>query len=101
MLRVTRALWPGRLGAVPTLAALLLISLASILPRVEDPIPDRIGIGTVFACVGFGGAIAGVAYSAASNAERDRAIRLGGLLGFLGGAGLYLVSLMVQVASGQ
>jgi zinc transporter ZupT len=86
---------------VPALAALFLILIASFLPRVEDPIPDRIGLGTVFACVGIGGAFAGVVCSAASNTRRDEAIKWGGVLGFAAGASLYLVSLIVQVASGR
>lgn len=86
---------------MPALAALLVILVASILPRVEDPIPDRIGLGTLLAWAGFGGAIAGIAYSAASNTRKDEAIKWGGVLGFAAGASLYLVSLIVQVASGK
>jgi hypothetical protein len=85
---------------VPALATLLLVLVASILPRVEDPIPDRIGLGTLLAWAGFGGAIAGILYSAASNSRRDEAIKWGGVLGFAVAASLYLVSLIVQVASG-
>lgn len=85
---------------MPAFAALFLILIASFLPRVEDPIPDRIGLGTVFACVGIGGAFAGVVCSAASNTRRDRAIKWGGVLGFAAGACLYVLSLVAQLVSG-
>jgi hypothetical protein len=47
---------------------------------------------------GVGGVLAGVLLTDASDVQRDRAIRLGGLWGFRLGAGLYMLSLVVQVA---
>ena len=85
---------------MPAFAAEFLILIASFPPRVEDPIPDRIGLGTVFACVGIGGAFAGVVCSAASNTRRDQAIKWGGVLGFAAGACLYVLSLVAQLISG-
>jgi len=98
-LRTTRALSLGSLGAVPSIALLLLILVSSNLPQVEDPIPDRIGLDDLVSLAGTGGVLAGVAFVTASASKRDKAIRWGGLIGFGLGAFLYLVSLAVQVIS--
>ncbi len=79
------------------LAALL---ESALLPRVEDPWPERIGLGFPFAMAGAGGVLAGVAHTESSPASRDRAVRRGGLFGFGFGAALYLLSLVVQLGSG-
>jgi hypothetical protein len=72
----------------------------SILPHVEDPWPDRIGLGFPFAVAGAFGVLAGVLYAEAPQAHRDRAVSRGGIWGFRVGAMFYVVSLLVQVASG-
>jgi hypothetical protein len=75
--------------------------LASISPQVEDPLPDRIGLGLPFATAGAGGVLAGIARAGASPARRDQAINRGGLIGFVGGVILYLVALIIQVGFGS
>jgi hypothetical protein len=87
------------LGVVPGLASLLLILVLSVLPRVEDPISDRIGLNDLISLAGTGGVLAGIAFIAASASKRDRAIRWGALIGLGFGAVLYLVSLAAQVIS--
>jgi hypothetical protein len=67
------------------------------LPQVEAPLPDRIGLGFPFSTAGAGGVLVGIVHPASSSAKRDCAIRLGGLIGFALGAGLYLLALVVQV----
>lgn len=69
----------------------------SIFPRVEDPLPESIGLGFPFALAGAGGLLAGVIYVEASPARRNRAINLGGLAGFGVGVAIYLLSLLIQV----
>ncbi len=69
------------------------------LPRVEDPWPDVIGIDFPFTIAGGFGFLASVLYGKGSDAERDEAIRSGGLLGFWLGAIFYFLSLLSQVIS--
>jgi hypothetical protein len=78
----------------------LVVWQALRLPAVEDPIPDRIGLGDLVSLAGTGGVVAGVAFIAASPPKRDKAIRWGALIGFGFGVGLYLVSLVAQLISG-
>lgn len=75
--------------------------VGSILPRVEDPLPDTIGLGFPFALAGAGGVLASVIYADANEDRRDRAIRSGGIAGFWVGAGIYLISLLAQVSFGS
>jgi hypothetical protein len=58
------------------------LALVSFLPRVEDPWPDTIGLDLPFAVAGAGGILASAFYASGSKAERDEAIRNGGLCGF-------------------
>jgi len=69
----------------------------AVFPRVEDPWPDRIGLGLPFALAGAFGVLASVVYADAAPARRDRAIRHGGLAGFWFGTGLYALSLLAQI----
>jgi hypothetical protein len=71
--------------------------VGSILPRVEDPWPDTIGLGFPFAIAGAIGVLASVVYADAEEDRRDRAIRAGGLMGFRIGAAIYVISLVIQV----
>jgi hypothetical protein len=72
----------------------------AILPRVEDPWPETIGVELPFATAAAGSILAGVAYSLASQEKWERAIKLGGLFGFCIGSVLFFVSLPAQVVSG-
>jgi hypothetical protein len=71
--------------------------LASVVPEIEDPLPDRIGLGFPFATAGAGGVLAGIVHSESSAARRDRAINRGGLFGFGVGVVGYLLALAVQI----
>jgi hypothetical protein len=71
----------------------------SFLPKVEDPWPDRIGMGLPFTLAGGGAVLAGILFAGSTAARRDRAIMWGGVFGFLGGVCFYAISLVVQVTS--
>jgi F0F1-type ATP synthase membrane subunit c/vacuolar-type H+-ATPase subunit K len=73
--------------------------LASVVPEIEDPLPDRIGLGFPLAAAGAGGVIASVIHSASSAARRDQAINKGILFGFGIGTASYFLALAVQVLS--
>jgi len=70
---------------------------ASFFPHVEDPWPERIGLGLPFAWAGVGGVLAGVIHAQSSQPRRDRAMTRGGVWGFRLGASFYSVSLLVQL----
>jgi hypothetical protein len=69
------------------------------LPEVEDPIPDKIGLGHLFALAGAGGVLAGISKFRVPPAKRERAISFGSLAGFCFGAVVYCLLLLIQVAS--
>jgi hypothetical protein len=71
----------------------------ALLPRVENPWPETIGLNLPFVTGTAGAALAGVVRFRAAQDRRERAILLGGFVGFLVGAVLYLISLAAQVAS--
>jgi hypothetical protein len=72
----------------------------SILPRVEDPWPESIGLEFPFTMAGAGTVLASIVYGEASHTRRDRASHRGGIYGFGVGALIYTLSLVSQVASG-
>ena len=69
----------------------------SVFPRVENPLPESIGLGFPFALAGAGGVFAGVLYADASPTQRNRAIGRGGQIGFWLGMAAYFLSLAIQV----
>lgn len=75
----------------------LLLSLGSSLPKVRGPIPDEIGLEAPFIGAGFGTIAAGVIFALSSQAKRERAMGIGGLLGFAIGSGIYLIALGNEV----
>jgi hypothetical protein len=77
----------------------LALLLGSFPPRVEDPLPDSIGLGVPFVLAGAAGVLASVVYADSPTQRRDRAVRLFGRAGFYAGVALYVVSLAVQVVS--
>jgi hypothetical protein len=77
----------------------LTIYLESILPRVEDPLPERIGLQFPFAMAAAGGVLASLWHVESRSETRERAIRWGGFSGFGLGVAFYLLSLAVQVSS--
>ena len=72
----------------------------AVLPRVEDPWPDTIGLELPLVTATAGGVLAAVVSSLAKWDKQERAITLGGLVGFYLGSTFYVIALLVQVASG-
>jgi hypothetical protein len=66
-----------------------LVVLAALLPRVENPWPETIGLGFPLSTAGAGGVLAGVLFNEADPRRRDRATRLGAFTGFWLGAVAY------------
>jgi hypothetical protein len=71
----------------------------ALLPRIEDPWPDAIDLGFPVATATAGGVLGGLFFAAATSERRELAIKWGGVIGFFVGSALYLISLLVQVAS--
>jgi hypothetical protein len=55
------------------------------------------GLSFVFGGAGLGGVLAGVLFTAVSPQKRERAMALGGLIGFALAAIYYILALLVQV----
>jgi hypothetical protein len=83
---------------VLSLAPYLLLLLTPVVPRVEDPLPETIGIPAVFALAGAGGVLASIFCAGSPQAKHDRWVRRGGVIGFGVGFALYLIAVVVQVA---
>jgi CDP-diglyceride synthetase len=77
----------------------LLIGQALGLPEVENPIPEKIGVGHIFALAGTLGLMGGIFRFRSSPSEQERAVRRGGLAGFCIGLVVYCVLSLVQVLS--
>lgn len=71
--------------------------LILLLPQVESPIPERIGLGLPVTFAGVGGMLLGFVHVSSPPDVRDRWIRCGGLIGFLLGVVLYLALLVAQL----
>jgi hypothetical protein len=82
---------------VLAVAPYLLLLLGEIVPRAENPLPEAIGLTTVFALAGAGGVTASVICFRSSEAKRERWVRRGGCIGFVLGLAWYLLAVMVQV----
>lgn len=80
-------------------APYLLLLLSSIMPRVEDPLPDEIGLGVVLILAGAGGILGGVLFTASTQERREWAANRGGVIGFGIGLAIYLLALVVQLIS--
>jgi hypothetical protein len=81
------------------LALAFLLGQALGLPEVENPIPEKIGLGHILALTGAGAALGGISRFGAAPAKRERAVSWGSLIGFCLGAGSYLLLLLVQIGS--
>jgi hypothetical protein len=70
-----------------------------VLPKVEDPIPNTIGLGSIFTVAGAGGVLLLVLASMLGlpDARRDAWGRRGMTAGFAIGSAIYLLALLVQV----
>lgn len=81
------------------LAPYLLLLLISIVPRVEDPILEEIGLDAPFALAAMGAALFGLFPFDSPREKRERAMGRGALLGFTIGFALYVIALLVQIGS--
>jgi len=79
------------------IAPCLLVLL--VLPRVEDPWPDAIGLGFLTTAAGTGALLALLAFATSDPRRRERAVLLGTVVGFGLGGAFYLVSLAAQLLS--
>lgn len=70
-----------------------------MLPRVEDPVPETIGLGTIFSVAGAGGVLLLVlaAMLGLPDRRRDAWGRRGMTVGFIVGLAVYLIALLVQL----
>jgi hypothetical protein len=82
-------------------AAVLTFFVTLVLPHVEDPWPNTIGLEFPFTAAGVGGVLASVLYAEARGRERSEVINAGGLYGFWLGAFFYALSLLNQIISGS
>ena len=75
------------------------LPLNALLPRVEDPIPNTIGLGAIFSAAGAGGILLFVLASLVGlpDTQRDAWGRKGMVGGFLVGSLLYMVALTAQL----
>ncbi len=73
--------------------------LVSLLPRVEDPIPDTIGVGIIFSIAGAGGVVMLVLGSmlGMSPKELDAWARRGVSIRFAAGTLFYIAALVRQI----
>jgi hypothetical protein len=71
----------------------------SVLPQVEDPWPERIGIDFIFTAAGAIGALAGIYHARSPALVREQAVNRGGRIGFFLGLGTYLLALVAQLVS--
>jgi hypothetical protein len=74
----------------------LLLGQAVGLPEVEDPVPDKIGLGYLVSLAGAGGVL-GAVLSVAKPQKRDLFVSVGTFLGFCAGCVLYAMSLGIQL----
>jgi hypothetical protein len=86
------------IGAMLVFAFLLGQALG--LLEVENPVPEKIGLGDVFTVAGAGGVLGGMVGVCCSPENKERAVSVGSVIGLCIGAGIYAVALVIQVASG-
>jgi hypothetical protein len=82
-----------------SVAPYLLLLTASIVPRVENPLPDEIGLTVMLISAGAGGVLGSVLFAASAKERREWAISWGGVIGFGFGLAYYLVALLNQIVS--
>jgi len=71
----------------------------SILPHVRNPWPESIGLGFPFAMSGAFSMLVGVFSAEVSPERRDRLVNKAGSHGFLFGAAVYVLALLLQLSS--
>jgi hypothetical protein len=78
--------------------ALALIAWQALgFPEVEDPIPDKIGLGSIIGLAGACGLLAGVVSMIIRPGKRERFAAVGTFAGCCLGICLYAISLLVQL----
>jgi hypothetical protein len=77
----------------------LIVWQALGFPEVEDPIPEKIGFGSILGFAGAGGVLAVVVSVVVGSRRREWWISLGTFAGFCFGVGLYGLSLLAQLIS--
>ena len=88
---------PFSIGAMPMFA--LIVWQALGFPEVEDPIPDRVGFGTIVGLAGAGGILMGVLGGMVQPRKRERYASIGTFVGLCLGVVLYGLSLFAQLIS--
>jgi hypothetical protein len=79
----------------------LIVWQALGFPEVEDPIPDRIGFGSIVGLAGFSGMLAGALSLIKHPSNRERFVAIGTLVGLCIGTAFYVASLIVQLIFGS
>jgi hypothetical protein len=74
--------------------------LPGAFPQVENPWPKSVGLDLPLTLAGGGAVFAGVLFAGSSAERRERAVTVGGVLGFIAGMGFYLLSLVAEVGFG-
>jgi ABC-type transport system involved in multi-copper enzyme maturation permease subunit len=77
----------------------LIVLQALGFPEAEDPIPEKIGIGSIMEYAGWGGVLAVVLSFVWPQQRREWLISLGTFAGFCFGVALYGLSLLAQLVS--
>lgn len=95
---IQRAIRAPGYGSVWAVLEIVTTSLLeSIIPRVENPWPETIGLELPFATAAAGGVLATVLFANASKSRRDRQTRQLVILGFYLGVVVYVITLAVEV----
>jgi hypothetical protein len=77
----------------------LIVLQAMGLPEVENPLPEKIGFGTIVGFAGAGGVLAVVLSVVVPPRRREWWVSLGTFAGFCFGVFLYGLSLLAQLIS--
>lgn len=77
----------------------LIVWQALGFPEVEDPIPERIGLGSIVELAGAVGILAGILSVIVRSQKRERLVGIGTFVGFCIGVVLYALSLFAQLIS--
>jgi len=81
------------------LALALLIVQALGLPEVENPVPDKIGLGYLVSLAGAGGVLGGVVSVIGWPQKREQFVTVGTFFGFCIGLAIYASALIIQLIS--
>lgn len=79
--------------------ALAAVVEATVIPRAENPWPETVGIDLPFAAAGACGVVGEFVSTVKSGDRRELIVRRWGVFGFLLGAFLYAVALLIQLLS--